>query len=78
MYCEDPAVLPPEPPYCEVPTKLGVVLAYCDCGCDCDSGLGSWIVGADGPERAAREADREPEPALAKLEFRKWPCNCAA
>jgi hypothetical protein len=73
MYCEDPAVLPPEPAYCDVPTKLGVELAYCD------SGGGSSMVGACGPDRAARDAERDPEASLpAKLDCRKWPCNCAA
>lgn len=72
MYCDDPGVL--EPPYCDVPTKLGVVLAYCD------SGVGSWIAGAcgPGPESAAREAEREPESPLAMLELRRWPRSCAA
>jgi hypothetical protein len=76
MYCEEPAVLPPEPPYCEVPTKLGVELAYCDSGRG-NSIEGGW--GADGPESAARDADREPDASLlARLPWRRWPCSCAA
>jgi hypothetical protein len=74
MYCEDPTVLPAEPPYCDVPTRLGALLLYCDC--DCDSAPGNWMVGAWGPERAAREAFREPEPALAMLDWRRWLSCC--
>lgn len=81
MYWDDPAVLPPDPAYCEVPTKLGDELVLY-----CESCWGSSIVGGCccgccccGPERAARDADREPEPSLpARLDCRRWPCNCAA